>query len=402
MTSFARSAIIALAFTVTSACSGNDAGPFLAAPSTLARIAPGTMGAGPIISTQDGGQIYGYDVNWNGTDGILASAKQLNERSFKVSVETFDTKTAKITRSFAVHAGSRVTYLVDGIFDNDVALVTRFNVPKEKFFAYRHYQVVNPVTSATFSGSWTPATKDLSVLEHAENQSTPTSVVYALELQSSDAPDLVVSNIAKNSTHIIHLDPSLFSDNNFPQLAQDTVHNRAVMAVSPGNGHAGTVPDIETVDLKSGKTSGFQGADCPGSEACGEANGIAYDSGTGVACTTTQIDAGVEFYDIAKQSGFREQLPIGTGNIAEYYSGGYVASDPINKLCLVAQPNSAAGSGSSIQVYDENGTFVESINGLNFTFGFSLAVPVTIAINPSTRTGWVNGPAVNQLQEFSY
>jgi hypothetical protein len=39
---------------------------------------------------------------------------------------------------------------------------------------------------------------------------------------------------------------------------------------------------------------------------------------------------------------------------------------------------------------------------LNFTFNFYLAVPVKIAIDPRTRTGWVNGPKVTQLQEFSY
>ena len=95
-------------------------------------------------------------------------------------------------------------------------------------------------------------------------------------------------------------------------------------------------------------------------------------------------------------------LPIPPSGIAEYYSGGYVASDPLHKLFLIAQPESGSGSGSSIQVYNENGDFIESVNGLNFTFNSYLAVLVTIAIDPKTRTGWINGPKVTQLQEFSY
>jgi hypothetical protein len=68
----------------------------------------------------------------------------------------------------------------------------------------------------------------------------------------------------------------------------------------------------------------------------------------------------------------------------------------------VQAESGSSPSGSSVQVYDENGSFVESIDGLNFTYNSVLAVPVRIALNPNTRTGWVNGPLVDQLQEFSY
>ncbi|MGA8473534.1 MAG: hypothetical protein WB681_00570 [Candidatus Cybelea sp.] len=60
-----------------------------------------------------------------------------------------------------------------------------------------------------------------------------------------------------------------------------------------------------------------------------------------------------------------------------------------------------AVSSSSIQVYNESGTLEESINGFNFS-NASTVIPVRISINPNARTGWVNGPGVNQLQEFSY
>ncbi len=139
---------------------------------------------------------------------------------------------------------------------------------------------------------------------------------------------------------------------------------------------------------------------CPGLAGCGYANGIAYDSNTGIACTTTELDGGVEFYTVADQTGVHELLPNGGG---QTFAGTTVANDPVNQLFLVAQPRSStAQSGSSIQVYGEDGDLVESINGLNFTDAGSLVLPIKVAINPLTRTGWVNGPQVSQLSQFSY
>jgi hypothetical protein len=200
---------------------------------------------------------------------------------------------------------------------------------------------------------------------------------------------------------VIHLNPNQFSLANQPELAQDTVNNLAVMAVSPDAGAAGgPPPNIITIDFKSGITKQFAGANCPGSIGCGYANGIGYDSNTGIACTTTELDGGIEFYNVAQQTGFQERLP----NASQFSAGAYVANDPVHKLFLIAQPQTSTGppNTSSVQVYDEQGDFVESINDLNFTFNSSQVIPVRVALNPSKRQGWVNGPTVQQLQEFTY
>ena len=240
------------------------------------------------------------------------------------------------------------------------------------------------------------------VLQNAVNQSTTTSVVYGYSRAGSDPPELIVSDVAKDTFgKVIALDPNQFGLADAPQLAEDTVNNLAVMATSPSAGRAGgPPPEIATIDLSSGHVTEFSGVSCPGSVGCGYANGIAYDSQTGVACTTTELDGGVEFYDVAKQTGFHVLLPNGGG---QFYAGAYVVSDPIHQLFLIAQPfSSTSPSGSSVQVYQENGTLLESINGFNFTDAGSLVLPIRIAINPNQRNGWVNGPNVNQLQEFSY
>jgi hypothetical protein len=116
------------------------------------------------------------------------------------------------------------------------------------------------------------------------------------------------------------------------------------------------------------------------SKIVGAANGIAYDSQTGIACTTTEIDGGVEFYDVAAQTGIHLYMHNGGG---QSIAGTYVINDPIHQLFLIAQPISGtSSSGSSIQVFKEDGTFVESIDGFDFTNAGFLVIPVRIAINP--------------------
>jgi hypothetical protein len=361
--------------------------------SVLVKRTSGSLG--PILSTSDGGQIFGFDINQNGNDGVLASALF----GVDISVQTFDETSGAITKTFGVKKGRAVykgdDYVVDGIFAHDVALVDFQRAGKPgKTAAHDIYSTMDPVTAGTFTGKWKPTIELFNVLQNGVNQSTTTSVVFGYERIYSDPPELVVSNIAKNTvSKVIALDPNQFSLEYQPQLAQDTVHNLAVMATSPSAGRAGGPPPvIATINLRTGKATEFNGVACPGSVGCGSANGIAYDSKSGIACTTTELDGGVEFYDVAQQSGFHVYLPNGGG---QSVAGTYVASDPIHKLFLIAQPVSSTSSGSSIQVYDENGTFVESINGLNFP-------GAQIAINPNNRTGWVNGPSFSQLQEFSY
>jgi len=363
-----------------------------------------SVGAGNIITARGNGEIYGFDVDQSGKSGVLATASEPRTGIWKVSVQIFDTEKARITRSFAHYTGPHITYQMDGIFDKDVALITRFVETKKKpDYAWRHYLVMNPATEPKFTGKWDPpGNSNFSVLQHAVNQTSSVSVVYGLELKHDDAPALIASDIASNSeSKLIKLNPQYFAPGDAPELAEDTIHNRAVMATSPDGGAAGGPPPIiATIDLKSGKYAQFSGVDCPGSEGCGDADGIAYDSDTGIACTTTTFDAGVEFYEVAKKTGFRVSMP---GNAGELESGSTVASDAVNKLFLVAQPyTSTGGSGSSIQVFDEKGNFVESINGLNFTFVAYSVEPVIIALQPSARSGSVTGPSFSQIQEFAY
>jgi hypothetical protein len=377
---------------------GLAAGPSLAWGGSGARH---PVGLGNVLTTKDGGQIYGFDINQNGTDGVLASA-----RGQAVSVETFDQNSGKIINSFATKNGTVNSYSVDGIFLGDVGLITHYITPKGQIYARRVYDVMNPVTANKFTGTWTPPVKDIDIELVAENQATATSVVYAIELKNQDAPDLIVSNVGANTfSNVIRLDPNEFSLGNSPQLGQYAAANLAIVAVSPDGGAVGGKAPINFLfDLTTGKSTQFNGYN-NGPYHAGYVNGLATDINTGVTATDTELNAQVEFYNMATQTGITAvQLPC-TADADQLYSGGQIAVDPVNKLFLVTESENACagGSGSAIIVYDESGNYVETISGFAFPGGTVLSGAP--ALNPSQRMGWAfGGPGGNsaQLQQFYY
>lgn len=254
-----------------------------ASPKTHPR-APGQVGLGKVLTTKDGGQIYGFDINQDGDDGALASAQNAGGNNYLVSVETFDQNTGKITKSFKKETGLRDSYSVDGIFAGDVALVTHYVAPNNTIYAKRKYAVMNPVTAEKFTGDWTPPVKDIDVLQAGVNQDASTSVLFAIELKKQDNPILVISDIAANTfTNIVPLDPNLFGGGNGPKLGQYTAANKAVLALSPdGVAVGGVAPVNVIVDLGTGKTQQFNGYN-NGPYHAGYVDGLAVDPNTGVA-----------------------------------------------------------------------------------------------------------------------
>jgi hypothetical protein len=373
-------------------CGGGASAPPLALPAGSAahgkRVAHQTAGLGKTLTSKNG-QIFGFDIDQNGSDGVLATA---------ADVETFDEDTGAIVKTFPKHPPSGTSYGAVDISTGDVGLITRYVVPKGSIFAARHYNVMDPVTANKFTGKWTPPVKDIQVEQAGPNQSAAMTAIFAIELKNNDDPILFASNIAKNTFgKVIHLSSSSFALGDTPQLSQDTVTNQAVIATSPDAGRVGGEAPINVlVDLRTGKKTQFQGLN-NGPFGAGFVNGLAVDPATGIAATDTELNAQVEFYDLAKQTGTAVQLPC-TGNASQSNSGSGIANDSVNGLFLVTDQFYCNGSqGSAIVVYDESGNLVETITG--FTFAIGEPAPV---INPSKRMGWAFGPQFNQLQQFFY
>ncbi len=97
---------------------------------------------------------------------------------------------------------------------------------------------------------------------------------------------------------------------------------------------------------------------------------------------------------MATHQGFEILLPV-----IGRYSAGLVTVDPVNHLFLITHP--VPFSTGQIHVYDESGNLIESLT--NFAMGPAGA---PIALNPATRTGFIQSPGRNNnysgLQSFRY
>lgn len=353
---------------------------------TLAAAQRSKSAPGTFVKTALGGFILGYDIDQNGTEGILSESLTLSDGKFNVATETFDQTTGKIVKIVTQQTDTFNDFVTFGIFGTSVGLVEQ-EKSQGLFVGKRLYATLNPLGSNKFSGKWTPPlTKNELIIGVAPVQNSSTT---ALLVSQNFSSFVLSTNVTANTFgSLIPLTDTIFGFNDSPVIAMDTVTNQAIVASSLGAVHS--TPSLAEVDLTTGNVSEFVGI------GDGFVNGIAVDSADGIAVTATELDFSLEFYDLATKTGFIVPLQGATN---QSQSGGYVAFDPVNKLFLVGQEfSSVAASGSSVQVYDTKGNFVEAVNGLSLP-----ASPAYIALNPAKRFGYVIvTPALTQLQKFTY
>ena len=350
---------------------------------------------GKVLHTADGGQVFGFDVNHAGDDGLLASAQTVSASGQVLSsVETFSQSSATITKVLVTKL-SMDDYVAEGIFAGDTGLVLHEHVIS-LFHIKRTFHILNPVSGQSFTTFWTPPVASLLVNQIAEDQSTGSVAVFGTQ---NDNPIVFSSNVGANKFGpILSLDPNLYGGGNGPQLGEDEAHHLAVIALSPDGGAVGgSVPLMTTINLNSGKMTQFNGFRVPPFNS-GFVNGLAVDGATDIACTTTELDADVEFYSVIKGS-FVNIAELPGSNNQQFFSGEAVVNDPIHKLFLVAQPNGSVGPAgdSVIDVFDETGKLVKSIKGFK-AFG----VTPGLTVNPATRMGFISGPTPDALTQFTY
>ena len=360
----------------------------IAGVSSLFAFCGAALAAGPVVHTALGGQILGYDVDQNGTEGILSEYVALNNGLSNVAVETFDQTSGKIIKIVKEIKNTKDDFDTLRVAGTSVGLTLEQIV---KGSTKNVFRTLNPLDGNAFTGIWTPPLKKSDdIMGISENQgSTTTAVLGFHNVENNPASFVFSTNVGQNTFgRVFDLKDSIFDFNDTPVMAVDNVTNQAVVAASIGCRACGT--SLVEVDLASGKQTEFVGL------GLGIVNGIAVDSADGIACTSTEIDFSLEFYNLATHQGTIVVLP-GAGS--QLQSGQDVEFDPVNKLFLVGQEYTSTGaSGSSIQVFDTQGNFVESINGLSLPASSTL-----IALNPNTRTGYVEvPPSGTELQGFSY
>ena len=366
-------------------------------------VAPGVGPGTTIVHSMFGGQIFGFDIDQNGTEGVLSEAQDVGGGGKVLAVvETFDQATGAIL-SVVKKLETKDDFITLGIAGNSIGLVEQEHVTGI-YVTKRIYHELNPVSKNKFVGKWkAPLASDDIIMGVSRNQGaggTFTNAVLTFENGGNDDTFVFGTNVNIKTfgPQVILTDPTFFFSNE-PVVGYDYVTNQAVVASSDG-AVGGPAPQIALVDLTTGAVTQFTGILGPEPFHQGTINGIAVDSEDGIAVTTTELDFRVEFYNLKKKTGTAVVLPGATGQIQ---SGSDVEYDPVNKLFFVAQSVSSTGSGSSIQVYDTKGKLVESLNGFNFSNSFNV-VFTHIALNPSNRSGYVDGPdpSVTEIQSFTY
>jgi len=348
-----------------------------------------------VVEGRFGGRIFGFDIDADGIEGLLSEAVVHDDGTILAAVETFNTRTGEIIRVVEQVESDADDFITLGIIGGHIGLVEREH--EVAFLDVRRtFPYLDPLAGNELNGRWTPPIDDDHLIRSiSRNQDSRTIAVYAYDNSENFEPYVFSSNFANHmfGPRIVLTDDS-FRTGLDPKLAYNARTNKALLGIQT-IGNPFIPPTFALVDLATTATTIFAGV------GEGDVNGLAIDPASNVACATTEIDFSVSFYDMQTLSGFSQPLPGATNQL---FSGADVAVDTLHHLFLVAQPVSSTAPGtSSIHVYDAQGNLVESIDGFHFS-NASNVVPMHIALHPSQRYGYVDGPdpGVTQIQGFTY
>jgi hypothetical protein len=347
----------------------------------------GRVGQGFTVQDFYGGQILGYGVDQFGTEGVLSEYVEQSNGNLLISTETFDQVTGRILKVVERVTSTHDNFVTLGVVGTHIGLREWEHV-QGLYVSSITFNTISPLSGNRMNGVWLPPFNyNTQFLDDVEGAQGNPNVVMMIENKTCCGRSVFGSNVAANrSGPIITLQDPLFNGGVPPLLAYDSATNQAVLAQAQGAPYS--TPEIGIVDLTTRAVTEFVGL------GDGFVNGLAVDSSSGIACTTTETDNAAEFYNLATHTGFEVGLPV-----IGRYSGATVAVDPVNHLFLITHPVPFAPG--EIHVYNENGNLIESL--LNFRIGPAGA---TIALNPSTRTGFIQASGSNgnpaTLQSFTY
>jgi len=352
-----------------------------------AQTAPTRSPKGPgkiVVHPKFGGQISGYDIDQNGTEGVLAEQKTLANGDTLSAVETFDQGTGKILKVIRKGVTQFDDDIVIGIVGTSTGIVVHEHAVAHG--AVRTYHLISPLDANKYTGIWQPPHYDsediVSGVSH--NQGATEAAFFVLHDVYPGTTYFAFEEDMQKQTfgkEITMTSPD-FEPFTPVAFAFDVKTNAGVLAEAQGCNYC--VMQVGLVNLETGDFDEFQGL--------GKGlQGLAVDSDDGVACTTSADTASVQFYDLKTQTGIIEDLP---GGVGQAQSGFDVEYDPIHKLFLVFQPD-GPGEHNFMQVYDPKGNLVDSID-----FGPYNHFGGYIALQPKQRSGFLGeGPV---LRSFTY
>src|ERR1700721_1824928 len=111
-----------------------------------APVGPGTT----LVHSMFGGQIFGFDIDQNGTEGVLSEAQDISGGDVLAAGEKFGPGSGKVVTK----TQTKDDFLTLGVVGSSVGLVEREHV-MGIFVTKRIYEVLNPLSSNKFTAMWT-------------------------------------------------------------------------------------------------------------------------------------------------------------------------------------------------------------------------------------------------------
>ena len=153
--------------------------PF-AARAGLAMRSPGLEPDGVIVQSKFGGQIFGFDIDQAGNEGVLCEAQDLQGGKVLAAIETFDQTTGAIIKVIQ-KTQTHDDFLTLGVVGNSVGLVEHEH-PIALLNVVRSFLTLNPLDLNKITGRWTPPIdKSHLISAVSRNQGTANVSVFAMD-----------------------------------------------------------------------------------------------------------------------------------------------------------------------------------------------------------------------------
>jgi hypothetical protein len=158
-------------------------------------------GAGKVlVHSKFGGQIFGFDIDQNGTEGVLSEAATQSNGTVLAAVETFNQKTGQILKVVS-ETQTQDDFVTMGVVGNSVGLIEHEHVAGF-LKIIRSFHTMNPLSSNQFTGLWTPPLGTGHLIMPtgvSRSQGEPNVSVFAYDNSGNFIPWVFSSNVAANT-----------------------------------------------------------------------------------------------------------------------------------------------------------------------------------------------------------
>src|SRR5579872_3661382 len=216
---------------------------------------PAAGPTGVLVRSKFSGQIFGFDVDQNGTEGVLSESKFLSNGNLLSSVETFDQTTGKIIK-VVTQTQTQDDFITIGVVGTSTGLIEHEH---EVSFLnlQRVFNIINPLGGNAITGKWTPPLAQTHLLsEVSRNQGGTSNAFFAQDNSGNFIPWVFSSNVATNKFGpIVKITDSLNFGSVVPPMAYNPQTNQAILG--GGDGCFGCIPILGVANLKTSAFTEF-------------------------------------------------------------------------------------------------------------------------------------------------